>query len=152
MASPDELVRLIGHLYEMERFLQADEKRPKQHGKISLFDSEIRALLAIFTQEGQSQAELCRRLMRSKGVTSGVVDRLEEKGLVRRDKKDTRCLLYLTERGRYICREKRELDFRRANEAVEEIPVELEDLRIANEVLEQLILYFRKKCGQESAQ
>ena len=152
MASPDELVRLIGHLYEMERFLQADEKRPKQHGKISLFDSEIRALLAIFTQEGQSQAELYRRLMRSKGVTSGVVDRLEEKGLVRRDKKDTRCLLYLTERGRYICREKRELDFRRANEAVEEIPVELEDLRSANEVLEQLILYFRKKCGQESAQ
>ena len=71
---------------------------------------------------------------------------------MRRDKKDTRCLLYLTERGRYICREKRELDFRRANEAVEEIPVELEDLRSVNEVLEQLILYFRKKCGQESAQ
>lgn len=149
MASPDELVRLIGHLYKIEQFLQVNERRPKRHKGISLFNSEMRVLLAISRQEGQTQAEVCRRMMRSKSVTSGMVDRLEEKGLVQRDKMDTRCRLYLTELGRYICQEKSALDFRRANDAAEEIPVELEDLRIANEVLEQVLLYCQKEFIKE---
>lgn len=151
MASPDELVRLIGHLYEIQRFLQVDERRSKRQEGISLFDSEMRTLLTISGQEGQTQAKLCHRMMRSKSVTSGVVDRLEEKGLVYRAKTDTRCRLYLTEQGRYICQEKRALDFRRANDVVEEIPVELEDLRTANEVLEQLVCYCQKKYKEEAA-
>lgn len=148
MASPDELVRLIVHLCEIERFMHVEEKRPKRHKGISLSDSEMWALLKISRQEGQSQSELCHRMNRSKGVTSCLVDRLEEKSLVHRDKVDTRCRLYLTGLGRSICLEKLEQDSRRANEAVEEIPVELEDLRVANEVLEQILLYCRNRWGK----
>lgn len=149
MASPDELVRLIGHLCEIDRLLQVEDKRAKRHKGISLFDSEMLALLKISRQEGQTQVELCQRMNRSKGVTSCVVDRLEAKGLVRRDKVDTRRRLYLTELGRSVCAEKRAQDFRRANEAVEAIPVELEDLRVANEVLEQILLYCQRQSGKK---
>ena len=146
MASPEELVKFVGHIYEMERFLRESMRRARYHDGVELFEGEIRTLQEISQREGISQAELSQRMVRTKGATSTVVDKLEGKGLVRRVRSDTRCLLYLTDLGRQVQRAREIREQREANRVVEELPVELEDLAVANEVIEALLSYCRDRC------
>lgn len=141
MASPEELVKFVGHLYEMERFLRENMRHARYHDGVELFEGEIHTLREISLREGISQAELSQRMVRTKGATSTVVDKLEGKGLVRRVRSDTRCLLYLTDLGRQVQRAREIQEQREANRVVEELPVELEDLAVANEVIEALLSY-----------
>lgn len=146
MASPEELVKFVGHLYEMERFLRENMRHARYHDGVELFEGEIHTLQEISLREGISQAELSQRMVRTKGATSTVVDKLEGKGLVRRVRSDTRCLLYLTDLGRQVQRAREIQEQREANRVVEELPVELEDLAVANEVIEALLSYCRDRC------
>lgn len=150
MASPEELVTLSERLCELEWLLRENGKTPKVIEGVELYDGEARTLKEIARREGITQMELSQHMCRTKGATSAVADRLEEKGLVRRVRTDTRCMLHLTDLGRRVCRAKSAQELRQANQVAEELPVELDALATANEVLEQYVAYCRKRYQRQS--
>ncbi len=73
--------------------------------------TQFRALLLLSEEEGQTLSQLSRRLSRTRCAVTGLVDRLEEKGLVRRkrSRRDRRQIhVTLTEKGRELAAELRE--------------------------------------------
>ncbi len=73
--------------------------------------TQFRALILLSEGEGQTLSQLSRGLSRTRCAITGLVDRLEEKGLVKRkrSRKDRR-LVYvsLTDRGRELAAELRD--------------------------------------------
>ena len=150
MASSDELIRLYDQFLDLARFLREQMKTSDTYGDLTLFKGDFQPLLIIAGREGMTQVELSQYLRRSKGATSFIVNKLENWGLVRRVRSDTRCLLYLTEKGRRVCMQKRARDLSAANRLTEQLPLDQEELETANHVMSELIaLYRRKYCGRQ---
>ena len=145
MASPEELVSFTEHFYELERALLETRKRPVSYAGVILYDNEAHTLAQIAQKEGISQRELSQRMFRTKGATSLVVDKLVEKGLVIRTPHENRRLLTLTELGWQVQRQRMENELRRANEMVEEMPVDMDQLAVANQVMDAIVRYQREK-------
>lgn len=144
MPSPDELIRLHDQICTLGLLVMERLKSPDEYGDLTMVNSDFIPLKFIAGQEGMSQAALSRMLRRTKGATSLIVNKLEDWGLVERVRSDNRCRLYLTEKGQWICREKRMRELRTAYRAMEEMPLEQDDLDAANRVLKELIIFCRQ--------
>lgn len=73
--------------------------------------TQFRALLLLSEEEGQTLSQLSRRLSRTRCAITGLVDRMEEKGLVRRkrSRRDRRQIhVTLTDKGRELAEELKE--------------------------------------------
>lgn len=145
MSSPEELVQLAGQLHEIGRFYRAEGKWSHSYEGVTLTDSEIWALCVMSGSEGITQNDLGRRILISKSAVSSLAERLEQKGLIRRDRAGVSYQLFLTDLGRKVCQASQEACYRWANEMAEAIPVELEELKAANRVLEAIKTYLGQK-------
>ena len=90
-------IRLLAQCYQtFEQFSNADLRRTK------LTPSQFDIIATLGNTEGMTFRELGERTLITKGTLTGVIDRLEERGLVRRvaQTDDRRCtLVQLTEAG-----------------------------------------------------
>ena len=84
MASSDELLLLHTQLLDLGRLIMERMKTPGIYEGMELLNGDFQPLLIIASQEGMTQSELSYKLRRTKGATSFVVSKLEEKGLVER--------------------------------------------------------------------
>lgn len=154
MSTVDEISRMIEQLYTMDRILLAMQKKPHNYGGELLHANEAHTLKAIALQEGISQTELSEQMLRTKGATSVVVDKLVEKGLVRRERVDgdqRRYLLTLTEKGWAVHRAHMDYDNRHVQKAGREVGLSVEELEIANRALERVIRFYAKNYIQHGS-
>ncbi|TCS38289.1 MarR family transcriptional regulator [Paucimonas lemoignei] len=90
-------IRLLAQCYQtFEQYSNADVRRTK------LTPSQFDIIATLGNTEGMTFRELGERTLITKGTLTGVIDRLEERGLVRRvaQTDDRRCtLVQLTEHG-----------------------------------------------------
>lgn len=148
MASSDELLLLYRQLLDLGRLITARLKISGTYDGTELLNGDFLPLLLIASQEGMSQSDLSQHLRRSKTATSFIVNKLEDRGLVIRVRSDTRCLLYLTEKGRRFCVLKRGRDLNVANHIMEALPVDRDELHCANRVITELIDFFQHDAEQ----
>lgn len=147
MSTADEVSKMIEHLYTMDRILLAMQKKPHDYGGVFLHANEAHTLKAIAQHEGISQTELSDQMLRTKGATSVVVDKLVEKGLVTRSRVEgdqRRYLLALTEKGWSVHQAHIEYDERHAHMAAREVGLTTEELETANRALERVTRFYAK--------
>lgn len=106
MNEVNQFVRLIENLYMVERVVNAMEKKPRYYNTEQLlYANEVHTLKYIAQIKGITQKELTDKMIRTKGATSIILNKLESKGLVerRQDKQDARLIrLYLTDKGKTV--------------------------------------------------
>lgn len=147
MSKTEELARLIEQLYATDCVLTAMQKKPHIYAGVSLHTNEAHTLKMIAQSEGISQIELSDQMLRTKGATSLMVDKLVEKGLVRRERVDgdqRRYLLTLTEAGLAVHAAHLARDEYHTEKAGRELSLTEEDLTAANRVLEQINTFYSK--------
>lgn len=147
MSVSDEITKMIELLYTMDRIILAMQKKPHDYGGELLHANEAHTLKAIAQDEGISQTELSELMFRTKGATSVVVDKLVEKGLVRRERVDgdqRRYLLTLTEKGWAVHRAHLDYDDRHVQKAGREVGLSVEELETANRALERITQFYAK--------
>ena len=148
MNRANEIARLIENCYEVSRMMNAIEKNPKTyHTDYVLYSNEVHTLKAIAEQEGISQKELTARMLRTKGATSSVIDKLVKKGLVRKEVKEedqrvTR--LFVTEEGWKVHEAHMKYDMEKVQQWMGNIGIADEKLAVASEVLERFTDFYRK--------
>ncbi len=141
----DEVSQLIEHLYSVDRILLALQQKPNNYAGELLHANEAHTLKAIAQKEGISQMELSERMLRTKGATSVVVDKLVAKGLVIRTRVNgdqRRYLLTLTEKGWLIHRAHLKYDELHAQLAADELALTTDEVANANRVLERVIQFY----------
>lgn len=92
-------------LVELRRIVRALDLQSKQLQKIGLTGSQLQVLRALAKSDTLTAHQLSREVSLSQGTVTTVLDRLEAKGLIRRerDAQDKRRLvLTLTEAGREV--------------------------------------------------
>lgn len=142
MSTVDEISNLIEHLYALDRILNAMEKRPVVYEGIALHSNESHTLKQIAMDEGLSQADLSQRMYRTKGATSVAVDKLVEKGLIRREREEgnqRRYLLTLTDLGRRVNEAHLRYDEAHVHWVAPRLGLSEEELQAANRTLEQVV-------------
>lgn len=145
MSADSEFVRLIDRLYSAQRVMAALQKHPCTYAGVSLFANESHTLRTIALNEGISQMELSDQMLRTKGATSAAVDKLVDKGLVRRRRVEgdqRRYLLTLTELGRQVDQAHMQYDQDHARMVLQTLALPCSDLEAANRVLERLLEYY----------
>ena len=149
MASSEELLLLYGQLLDLSRLMAERLKTPGIYEGRELLNGDFLPLMIIASREGISQADLSQHLRRSKAATSFIVNKLEDRELVKRVRRDTRCLLYLTEKGRRFCALKQGRDMDTANHVMEVLPLDRDELHCANHVMEELIAFCRQDADRK---
>ena len=99
--NPDRSVRVWFRLIRLEARMQAAVSDRLREIGVSIPQCDV--LTTLTEQEGVSQQELAKRLYVTKGNISGLIDRLEEAGLVERRSTEIdrrQHALYLTRAGR----------------------------------------------------
>lgn len=135
----EELLDLVDNLYLQGRQIRSMENKPRYYGSdILLYPNEVYTLKAIAQQEGINQTELSELMLRTKGATSTVIQKLKQKGLIeqREDKNDSRfAQLYPTEKGKEIYRNHLEYDKRYIARLSRHLDISMEELAQMNRIL-----------------
>ena len=148
MSKEEQISVLIEQMYNLDRILAALEKRPRSYLGVSLYSNESHTLKQIAQNEGISQAELSERMYRTKGATSIAVDKLVEKGLIRREREEgnqRRYLLTLTDLGREVNKAHLRYDEEHALWASEHLGASEEELETTSRVLDQVIALYSRR-------
>ncbi len=102
----DKVVRALSTYVKLMRAAESITSRVHQHlSSVALTVSQFGVLEAIFHLGPLSQRDLGRKILRSSGNITMVIDNLEKRGLVRRkrDRNDRRFLIvHLTAKGRKL--------------------------------------------------
>lgn len=148
MKNTDELIRLVENFYEVERVVGALDKVPRSYDtEYLLYTNEVHTLKMIAQNEGINQKTLSERMLRTKGATSVMVDKLMQKGLVVRkpSEEDARIMnLFLTPEGRkvnkaHICYDEKKIGIWR-----ESLNITDSQVRTANEVIGEFVRFCRE--------
>lgn len=148
MSLTEQISVLIEQMYNLDRILTAMEKRPRAYLGVSLYSNEAHTLKQIAQNEGISQAELSERMYRTKGATSIAVDKLVEKGLIRREREEDnqrRYLLTLTDLGHQVNEAHLRYDEEHALWASEHLGAAEEELETTSRVLAQVIALYSQR-------
>ena len=93
-------------IYLMRRLMQAEERYTKElNKKFSVSAPQVACLLALLDNGAMSPSQLAKKIMVESSTVTGVIDRLEQKGLVARTRisRDRRVItVELTEAGRRL--------------------------------------------------
>jgi DNA-binding MarR family transcriptional regulator len=93
-------------IYLMRRLMQAEERYTKElNKKFSVSAPQVACLLALLDNGSMSPSQLAKKIMVESSTVTGVIDRLEQKGLVARTRisRDRRVItVELTEAGRRL--------------------------------------------------
>lgn len=148
MNYPKEYNELMDSFYEIERILDALEKKPHTYGAEHLiYSGEAHTLKIIAENEGITQKGLSERMYRTKGATSIMVDKLVKKGLITKSsgrgdqRKNT---LYLTDIGKTVNENHLKYDENWISSWFSNMNIPQEDLKITNQVIKKCIEYYRK--------
>lgn len=147
MSTHDEFTNMIEQLYSLDRILTAMQKKPHAYSGVSLHSTEAHTLKMIALNQGISQAELSDRMLRTKGATSVMVDKLVEKSLVCRERvgdDQRRYLLTLTEKGEAVHAAHLTYDSLHMQKLGRELNLPEEDLATTCRTLEKLIGYYSR--------
>lgn len=148
MNYPKEFDELVNSFYEIERILNALEKKPRIYDTdVLLYSGETHTLKAIAENEGITQKELSELMYRTKGATSLMIDKLVKKGLVtkspgRGDQRKT--TLCLTEKGKHIHADHLKLDNDRLTTWFQNTQIPHEQLVIANQVVKEYLKKYKE--------
>ncbi len=149
----NNITQLSDNFFEVGMMTDSLGKKPHRYGSDHiLYSNEVHTLKMIAKREGINQKELSRLMMRTKGATSVMIDKLVSKGLVEKveDKNDKRvCSLYLTDMGRKVNLFHCEYDLKIASEWVKYTDVTNEDIDITNRTLEKIIKFYRENYFSE---
>lgn len=150
-----EFEKLIDNFYEVERIVGTLEKNPRSYNTDHLvYYNEAHTLKMIAENEGTNQQELSHKMMRTKGATSVMVEKLVKKGFLekRLGEKDQRSsTLYLTDSGWELHEYHKKYDENRLNGWIHGMDLNLEDLEIANKVIAKAIGYYKKEIYRDGA-
>lgn len=149
MSMPDQFIILLEQFYNMERILNAIEKRPKTYENVSLHANESHTLKMIAQCEEISQADLSERMYRTKGATSIAVDKLVKKGLVHREREEgnqRRYLLTLTDLGRRVHEAHLQYDSNNAEWVIGSLDLTEQDLDTTIRTLDRIISLYSRCC------
>lgn len=147
MSTHDEFTNMIEQLYALDRILTAMQKKPHVYSGVSLHSTEAHTLKMIALNEGISQAELSDQMLRTKGATSVMVDKLVEKDLVRRERvgeDQRRYLLTLTGKGQTVHAAHMTYDSLHMQKLDRELTLTEEDLEVTCRTLEKIIGYYSR--------
>lgn len=147
MSAANEINRLIDQVYTIELLLKSFHAKPRSYDGLTIYDSETHTLKIIAENEGISQTQLSERTFRTKGATSLMVDKLIEKGLIRRQRTpddQRRYFLALTDKGRAVHLSHLAYDKAHAEMVAAASGIGQEDLKLTNGVLERLITFYEK--------
>lgn len=101
---PSDLIREI--IYQIRRLMQAGELYTKElNKKYQVSAPQLNCLLALYENGPLSPSQIARYIMVRSSTVTGIIDRLEQKGLVRRTRvsPDRRVItIELTEAGRHL--------------------------------------------------
>lgn len=145
MTAGEQLDRLIIQCCTAHWLVASIQKLPHSFGGITLYASEAHTLMTIAQHEGISQSQLSELMMRTKGATSAMVDRLTEKGLVCRQRAEgdqRRYLLTMTPLGRQINEELGLWLAGQANRLAQALDLPCEDLEAANRVVSAMLAHY----------
>ena len=155
MNYPKEFDELVDSFYEIERILNALEKKPRTYGAENLlYSGEAHTLKIIAENEGLTQKALSELMYRTKGATSIMVDKLVKKGLIIKSsgrgdqRKNTLCL---TEEGKTVNKNHLKYDEDWITSWFHSMEISPEQLATTNEVIKKCIEYYKKNfIGQNS--
>lgn len=113
----------FGGLLGAERRLRGRDQHHKGEGVLT--SAQVRALFALGAHEEATAGQIAESARLSPGAVTGMLDELEEAGIVKRvrcadDRR--RVLVSLTDEGRVLLGEKRERWAKRWEEAMAEVP------------------------------
>lgn len=149
MAELKEVIRLVENLYTVERVVAALEKEPRCYNTgEQLYTNEVHTLKEIALNEGITQKELTEKMFRTKGATSVVINKLVDKGLIRKvtDDMDARVLrLYLTSKGWEVHNCHLRYDEEKISSWMQELDFGAKEVDITNDLLERFIRFVRDK-------
>jgi DNA-binding MarR family transcriptional regulator len=101
---PLDLIREI--IYQIRRLMQAGELYTKElNKKYQVSAPQLNCLLALYENGPLSPSQIARHIMVRSSTVTGIIDRLEQKGLVRRTRvsPDRRVItIELTEAGQHL--------------------------------------------------
>lgn len=126
------------------RAMSSNVNRSFAENGFDVTGEQWRVLFELWLDDGQTQAELCERLLQDKTGVSRLIDGLEKRKLVRREKdmRDRRCKrIWLTDEGR-----EREKDLLKlAHEAMQgaQAGIPQEDIETCKAVLSRIFLNLR---------
>ena len=145
MKAGESMARLMEQLNAAHWLMGAMQKQPCCFAGVSLSPGEAYTLMILADNEGISQTQLCQLLVRTKGATSAMVDRLVEKALVWRQRvqgDQRRYLLGLTPLGHEVSQALRRWKAARSEGLSTALPLPEGDLETASRVLRSLVAYF----------
>lgn len=148
MNHPKEFDELVDSFYEIERLLDALEKKPHTYGSdYLLYSGEAHTLEIICENEGLTQKALSERMYRTKGATSVMVDKLVQKGLItkstgRGDQRKN--ALYPTEEGRRVNENHLNYDSQWISSWFHSMDISQQELSITNEVIKKCIHSYKR--------
>lgn len=148
MNYPKEFDELVDHFYEIERLLNALEKKPHTYGaEHLLYSGEAHTLKIIAENEGLTQKALSELMYRTKGATSIMVEKLVKKGLIiklsgRGDQRKNS--LYLTEEGKKVNQNHLKYDEKWIATWFHSMDLTPEQLATTNEVIKKCTSYYKK--------
>lgn len=151
MSAGKTLTRLTEQLYAAHWILAALQKRPRSFAGVTLYANEAHTLRIIAQNEGISQTEISALMLRTKGATSAMVDKLVEKKLVYRQRErgdQRRYLLMLAPLGRQVYEELVRRAETYASEVVDALPLTVEELETAHRVLSILVEHYADRGRQ----
>lgn len=144
MKAGESMVRLMEQLSNAHWLMGAMQKQPYCFAGVSLSPGEAYTLMVLADNEGISQTQLCHLLVRTKGATSAMVDRLAEKGLVGRQREEgdqRRYLLEVTTLGQEVCQAMGQWRTARSETLAGRLSLPQDDLETACQVLRALVTY-----------
>lgn len=142
------IARLVDNFYEVERMIENIEKEARNYNtSYTLYSNEVHTLKVIAEHEGLSQTELTAMMMRTKGATSVVLDKLVKKGLIiKKPGEDQRfSQLYLTEKGWKVHNAHLKYDTEYIQPWFNQLDLTGEELEKTSEVLEKIIDYYKNE-------
>lgn len=145
MTAAEQVGKLITQCCTAHWLMASIQKLPHSFAGISLYASEAHTLMNIAQHEGLSQTQLSELMLRTKGATSSMVDRLVEKGLVRRQRAEgdqRRYLLTVTPLGRRINRELEQWMAAQAHTLAQALSLPCSDLEAANRVVSAMLAHY----------
>ena len=152
MSAGEKLAELEEQLYAAHWMMAAMQKRPRSFGEVTLYANEAHTLNMIARHEGISQTALSTLMLRTKGATSAMVDKLVEKGLVARQRVEgdqRRYLLTPTPLGRQVHEMLLDHKQTHASKMAQAMSFSSKELETAVKVLTVLVNYYASLCEQE---
>lgn len=146
MHDSDQILKLSDNFFEIGIMTTALDKKVHHYGTdFPLHSNEVHTLKVIASKEGISQKELSDIMMRTKGATSVVLDKLVSKGLIikKEQQDDMRvCSLYLTEQGHSVNKIHNDYDLSVVSEWVKGADITDEEIKITNNTIKKCLKYY----------